>query len=386
MPDALIEHMRNGSNKAHLSPEDWNSRLRYAGFTGNDATFHCEGRMTGDAGLTILSSIPRELTGERVITLLARDEPSTWARSLASHLFQEGYIIKWATLEHEPPASEWVLFLLDVEGPYLHDMSEQVFTALQTYLVNLNNCKALWVSKSSQVVCEDPRYGLISGLARTLRQEQMLDISVFETNIFDDQAINALLKVLKKLILSRQLHVIDPEYEFFSTGGEVLVGRCYWGETLRDTSIQSINVAARKLRVLCPGIIETLDWVPYDRTSLLSGQVEVKVQYVGLNFKVRWCLNLPPSIAHMRYRIFSSQWECLETWKILASKEVVSFNEWHTTLWTTSQVIGSRSWVSEHSVHMRLFQPPSASSFQMRFRLKMLPECLLPIPRLRIRS
>lgn len=235
----------------------------------------------------MVSSIKPTPDESAAVSLLVTDKPGPWAESIAAKLSRQGYSVNWTTLDQEIPANEWIVLLLDLDGPYLHDVSTEGFTALQKFFIKLtDNHRALWVTKMSQLSCEDPRFGLIFGLARTLRQEQMLDLSIFETASFDEQAADAFSSVLKKLMFSRKNLDAEPEYEF-SYKDEVLVGRCHWGGSKNETFTQSQQGTARKLGVGSFGLIETLEWVPYEPCELPSASMEVDMHYVGLNFRVR---------------------------------------------------------------------------------------------------
>ncbi|KAJ5175567.1 Fum1p-like protein [Penicillium canariense] len=273
-------------NRQLLSAREYDACLRNAGFTGNDAVCGSSDASTGFEGLTLLSSIRATPDSNETVTLVVTETPGPWAQQVAAQLSDQGYSINWTTLKEEMPVNEWIVCLLDLDGPYLHELSEPDFVTLQIFLTNLADChRVLWVTRLSGVTCEDPRFGLVFGLARTLRQEQMLDISIFETDAFDEHATDAVCRVLRKLMISRKDALPDPEYEFSSSRGEVLVGRCHWGLSNENKILQSQDETARQLGVGSFGLIETLEWVPYATRELPPSNVEVEMHYVGLNFR-----------------------------------------------------------------------------------------------------
>lgn len=109
--------------------------------------------------------------------------------------FEISYKVTWFTLGEDPSTDDWMVFPLDLDGPYLNEISEERFNILRNYLLKSCDRKMLWVTKSSQLTCEDPRFGLVFGLAQTLRQERMFDISTFETDAFDEKAVDGLSRV-----------------------------------------------------------------------------------------------------------------------------------------------------------------------------------------------
>ncbi|KAM5436380.1 Mycolipanoate synthase [Microsporum ferrugineum] len=268
----------------YLSPERWDQELRAAGFTGNE-TIGYDFDMPNQTAFTILSSLAPTLISRNDITLLADDSPSPWAKELASNLCEQGYNVHWGSLNQAPPANHCIVSLLDLDGPYLHTVSEQRYSALHTYLMEMDNSKMMWVTKTSQLTCGDPRFELIFGLARTLRQEMALDISTFETDIFDSVALNALIDVLTKVEKSRAFSENVLEYEFSFRCGTIYTGRCHWASPQSQMPIEPLKEQPRKLEIGSLGSVDTLRWAPFDAEELTGTDVEIDMHYLGLNFR-----------------------------------------------------------------------------------------------------
>ncbi|KAM5491840.1 Mycolipanoate synthase [Microsporum canis] len=268
----------------YLSPERWDQELRAAGFTGNE-TISYDFDMPNQTAFTILSSLAPTLISRNDITLLADDSTSPWAKELASNLCEQGYNVHWGSLNQAPPANHCIVSLLDLDGPYLHTVSEQRYSALHAYLMEMDNSKMMWVTKTSQLTCGDPRFGLIFGLARTLRQEMALDISTFETDIFDSVALNALIDVLTKVEKSRAFSENDLEYEFSFHCGTIYTGRCHWASPQSQMPIEPLKEQPRKLEIGSLGSVDTLRWAPFDTEELTGTDVEIDMHYLGLNFR-----------------------------------------------------------------------------------------------------
>ncbi|KAL3478889.1 hypothetical protein BJX99DRAFT_268945 [Aspergillus californicus] len=271
-----------------LTLEDLKSALENAGFSGNEAT-SCDMEPPNHTTLSILSSIPpEEPAKKKTIVLLTRGTPEPWVDELISTLVRRGYAVRIRVpqiglfpddLEH------MVVSLLDLDGPYLHDVSENEYSTLQTLLGQIEQTQILWVTQLSQIQCTDPRFGLIFGFARTMRHEKAADFSIFETGVFDGTAADSLVQVIEKLRWSREIPDLDPEYEFSFFQGTVHTGRCHWVSPADHMENQSTQDLPRKLDSESLGSIDSLRWIPFESPELKEGEVEIDMHYVGLNFR-----------------------------------------------------------------------------------------------------
>ncbi|KAH8690939.1 kinase subdomain-containing protein [Talaromyces proteolyticus] len=280
----LVEDGRG--DKLYISPETWHCKLRAAGFSGNDAIAN-DVDSPYQTHFTMLSRVALEDDTSKIdILLLTTSTPGPWAQAVQSHLLDQGYTVKWGTLDEQPPANHWIVSFLDLEGPYLYNMTEQKYTKLWNYLKQADKSRMLWVSNIAQLMCPDPRFGLIFGFARTIRQEILLDISILETDVYDESSVHALSQVLKKLQRSRQGSDIDLEYEFSFYKGSVHTGRCHWiNDPLAKIPAQPLTEVSLKLDIGSIGMINTLRWTPVENCQLEKGQIEIDMQYIGLNFR-----------------------------------------------------------------------------------------------------
>ncbi|KAK2811573.1 hypothetical protein FQN49_008445, partial [Arthroderma sp. PD_2] len=267
-----------------VSPEKWELELRAAGFVRNEAISY-DLDLPNRTSFTLLSSVAHTPNNHKDVTLLAGGSPRPWAKEVACTLREQGYNVNWGTLTQAPPADQWIISLLDLDGPYLHNISEQGYTALHAFLTHINKSKMIWVTNMGQLACADPRFSLIFGLARTLRHELALDISTFETDIFDSTAVNAFLGVLKKLEWSREHSNADPEYEFSFYNGTVHTARCHWTSPRLQMPIQPTDETPWKLAIGSLGSVDTLHWAPFEQVKLKGNDVEVEMVYLGLNFR-----------------------------------------------------------------------------------------------------
>ncbi|KAL4997452.1 hypothetical protein BDV10DRAFT_186245 [Aspergillus recurvatus] len=272
---------------APLARQEIDTALRTVGFSGIEA-------ISGDVGppnsssLSLLSSVVPEVPKKSIMLLVEAPitPPWVWVGSLKRILELRGYEVCICNLQAGLPAEgEYLtISLLDMDGPYLHNLSEDRFTALQGLLSDFKQ-PILWVTELSQFRCEDPRYGLIFGFARTMRHEKDADFSTFEVDVFDDKSAKSLVCVVEKLLWSRANADIDPEYEFALYQGTIYVGRCHWVSPADHMDNDSSRNLPRRLDVGSLGSIDTLRWTPFEDPPLEEGQVEIDMQYIGLNFR-----------------------------------------------------------------------------------------------------
>ncbi|EGE05508.1 fatty acid synthase S-acetyltransferase [Trichophyton equinum CBS 127.97] len=272
-------------NSQCLSSEQWEQQLHTAGFSGVDAiSFDFDAHH--QTSFSILSTVKPSPSTNTDVTLLAGDIPCPWAKEIAGSLEKTGYRVHWGRLDQSPPTSHCIVSVLDLESPFLHNLSEEKYIALHSYLTKIGKSRMIWVTRMNQLECSDPNFGIIFGLARTLRNEMGLDISTFETNVFTSAAINGLSKVLDKVERSRASSALGPEYEFAFHNGGIYIGRCHWVSPHSQMPIESLGETPRKLAIKTIGSVDSLYWKPFaDATELTGDEIEIDMHYIGLNFR-----------------------------------------------------------------------------------------------------
>lgn len=278
------------NDKPYISRDRWDTELRNAGFLGIEGMAY-DVAPPHQTYLTMLSRVPfsqPEAEKYSKVTLLTIGSPEPWANEVASCFREGGCVVNWTTLQDTPPENHWIISLLDLNGPYLDDISEERYRSLQSFLLETDKSHMIWVTSSSQMDCADPRFGLILGLTRALRHEMPGSISLFETDCYTQLAAGALFKVFEKLQRVRRCSeaaVTESEYSFFQ--GVTHVSRCHWMHTAQ-ISPRPETQCPRKLDVGSFGLIDTTQWVAIagHREDLEKGHIEVDVHYVGLNFRV----------------------------------------------------------------------------------------------------
>ena len=285
-------------DQPYVSLERWDRELRSAGFTGAEVVERGDSSpfptsvsiISRPASQT--SSLPKE------ITLLTQVPSTGWAREVEERFQYKGYTVYWATLSQPPQNHRNIVSLLDIETPYFGHLSKEAFNALQRFLGQSRESRLLWVTQETTLACSNPQFGTIHGLARSLRQEMSLDISVVEVDRRDSVAARTLVELYEKIQNARELSHLNVEYEFVLNDGIVYIGRAHWTSLSEQLSSIPPPHTPRKLDIGSFGQLETLQWVPKTINQPLgSGEVEVDIHYVGLNFRV----TSPPDTMCIKY-------------------------------------------------------------------------------------
>ncbi|OJZ83134.1 hypothetical protein ASPFODRAFT_142034 [Aspergillus luchuensis CBS 106.47] len=273
-------------DKPYIPGEEWDKKLRAAGFTGSETI---ERDLEGSVQplFTIISRPVQEPIPDREVTILASNPEETgWPGDVAVCFRNSGYKVHWSTLDNSPCSGQAVISLLEVDSPYFTQSSQEQFSTLQRFLMHNKGCSILWVTQPSTLSCTDPRFSIIHGLARVLRRELSLDLSVLEMDSAGRPAPYTLVELHEKIQQARQKPDGDLEYEFALDGGVVHTARSYPTSLSDQLTTQPPIDTPRKLGIQQVGLTSTLQWVPGSVPQKLnSGEVEVEMSYVGLNFK-----------------------------------------------------------------------------------------------------
>ncbi|GFF62126.1 putative acyl carrier protein [Aspergillus udagawae] len=266
----------------YMEPERWNEELCAAGFTGSEVTVYDE-ELVHYPAFTLISRISTRFSNEGEVALLTMGAPGDWTKTLAGNLQDRGYTVTWTTLREDPPVVQCIILLLDLERPFLDNMSESELTAVQGFMARVAGKQILWLTHSMYHHSEDPHFGLTHGFVRTLRLEMKLDITIFEVDVLDALTAKNLVNVYEKIRLDKSTNNKDRDYEFVLHKGVVYVGRCH-GVSHRPRSCSTNNVA-QKLDIATLGAMQSLQWSQTCGHLIGKGQIEVDVHYVGLNFR-----------------------------------------------------------------------------------------------------
>ncbi|KAJ0414376.1 hypothetical protein BJY00DRAFT_321073 [Aspergillus carlsbadensis] len=279
----LSEDMNN-PNSPFTHPELWGGELRTAGFAGTEA-------MASDplGSVSIISRSSHVASGLNEIAIITpADTLLPWAEEVSSEFERQGYAVQHRTLDNPPDQGRFVVCLLDTHIPYLEQLAEKGFDILRDYLVEAQDTRLLWVTPpATHNKCENPGFGTIHGLARTLRNEIGLDLSILELDRLHPGAAEAIVSVSQKINAARDRLDADQDYEFAFTDGKVSIPRSSRSSFCQELTSMPSPDSPRCLSIGSVGHLDTIQWVPTPSTTdpLGVGEVDVDVAYVGLNFR-----------------------------------------------------------------------------------------------------
>ncbi|KAE8310676.1 hypothetical protein BDV41DRAFT_590299 [Aspergillus transmontanensis] len=263
----------------------WTKELYNAGFKGlfkdmplNRTSFPCS--------FTQVVHVPYgdDTQGQHIVLLGPQRNP--WAKQVAKAFQNSGHTVSWGSLDGKISGSQTVISLLDLDGPFFRDMSEKELDSFKNLVASA--ARILWVTRSLQIRCDDPDYGLVLGLSRTIKREDGPYFGTFEIDQFDENAVAALLRVHEKFCQQYYAKdTADLDYEFALHEGIIHIGRFQWTSLSDQLLAESEIGLPTKLAVSSYGSLNSLYWAAYtDPHNILGADdVEVDISFVGLNFR-----------------------------------------------------------------------------------------------------
>ncbi|EHA28193.1 hypothetical protein ASPNIDRAFT_43495 [Aspergillus niger ATCC 1015] len=268
--------------KPYISGERWDMQLRAAGFTGCEAI---DRDLDGSIQplFTIISRPAQETVSDREVTILSSDpDEAGWPADVAACFRSNGYQVHWSSLNSLPCSSRAIISLLEVDSPYFTQSSKEEFLVLQRFLMRNKGSRILWVTQPSTFSCTDPRFSIIHGLARVLRRELSLDLSLLERDSNEKPAPEILLKLHEKIQQSRENPDTDVEYEFALEGGVVHTARSYHSSLSQELTMQPPMDTPRKLGTQQVGLTSTLQWDTLVAMGLIGNPNDMDLEATGV--------------------------------------------------------------------------------------------------------
>ncbi|KAL9076681.1 MAG: hypothetical protein Q9157_003571 [Trypethelium eluteriae] len=261
----------------YISPSKWDKVLRQAGFDGVHSLQH------GDCFNANMVALPARPAVKKQLTLIVDGHLTSTTNEAASVLRRKGYQLDICVLGETPPSGQDIIALVDVGGPFLHNIDEKGYLRLHEMLQNCKDSGILWVTGAAQVKCSDPRYGMVLGMARTLRNELSLDIGTLELEKFDSQGWEALAAVLPEF--QRRAHdcELSPSLEWAFVDGLIQIPRFHWTSVNKQLLAPDSPHSARKLQIGKRGFFNSLYWKQHNFAEPERDCVQVRNCAVGLN-------------------------------------------------------------------------------------------------------
>jgi hypothetical protein len=266
-----------------VSVERWQEELKVAGFGDVEFTIHGEHAMA----VALIMKAPRTAILPRSVNLLVPEERSQWVVDVQAYFEKEGYQVNTCSLSQSPSLEGNVISLLDTAGPFFFDLKSANFQPLKECIRGPSVKHVLWVTKSSQITCQDPRYGLTQGFIRAFHGESYANgasAATLEIDNFDTHAIRHLLQVYEDSCWTDSS--AEPRRDEYALHkGVIHVARYQSMNIEKELQTPANDDVPRRLGLETTGLLESFYWREDAPSTLREGELRLQVKYVGLNFK-----------------------------------------------------------------------------------------------------
>ncbi|KAJ5297689.1 Acyl transferase/acyl hydrolase/lysophospholipase [Penicillium antarcticum] len=273
-------------DEPYISPDRWAKELEAAGFRAPDAIVLDSPEPYQMSGVLVARPAV-EQPPRKIVTLLTYSG-SKCAGPILQRLESRGYTVHCCGLQDmHIPIEQNVIALLEDEGPFFEDMNDERFGSFQALIEGLKNCGIFWITGLSQIQCQDPRFGQINGIARTIRSEMLIDFATCEVDNVSS-SLDKIIDVFECFQLRQEDEMLKPEFEYAIVDNTVHVGRIYpfsvQGQLLTSGSSDGVHLRTRR-----PGHLSALHWAYQEIGAPSDDEVEVEIYATGLNFKDVLC-------------------------------------------------------------------------------------------------
>ncbi|KAF4945826.1 hypothetical protein FGADI_11645 [Fusarium gaditjirri] len=271
-------------NEPYVSAGIWHEKLLQAGFSGVEA-YAFDGNMSNS--IIARPAQPRCEQLKRV-SIIAHKLNNPAVAEVTKYLQGTGLELDLFSLGQVLTPGQPAVFLMDLEAPFLVNMTEEQFNSFKRTLFSVQDVPFCWVTGACQIGCKNPDYALVNGMARSIRQETGIDLVTFELEVFDESAWKALSDLLETFPSRVTDGEVDTDFEseYAFHAGTIQVGRMHWINVNSELQDKRPENRTESLVIDKPGIIQTLHWKQKTSPVLKAEDwVQVDTRAVGLNFK-----------------------------------------------------------------------------------------------------
>lgn len=268
-----------------VSTERWDKELQSAGFAPIEAVVYDDPDLAKHIGMNIIAHPARVVDDFKAVTLLHTESQaaSTYVQQVEDVLLAQDFIVDRCTVGQPIPQNQDIISLLELEDPFIYDLNAEDFEALKNILADIGSSNILWVTRSSQLDVQDPRFSQTLGFARTVRSELSIPFATLELDTLNANAFERIINVYTKL--QETASDAQPEYEYVLKDNVVLTGRYHWINTKKELSQAPSSGQALKLDIGRPGLLTSLGWTSYALETLGADEVVIAPRSVGMNFR-----------------------------------------------------------------------------------------------------
>ena len=275
----------------YLPAEEWDQKLRTAGFNGCEAlTFDNE--RPYNLNVNIVSRPEINLEYPNNITLLSGPSRVHPLAIQVEKLLQEkgcdSQHYQWGSGNVSIPEQDLISFV-DLDQPLLSNPEAGDWNGLIKIIESLQQVTVLWLTNPTQVNSKDPHAALVLGLARTARSELAMSLATMELQDWSlPGADKAVVDVIRRVEQCREdlTSTLDPDLEYAWVDGTVHIGRFHWYTVPKALKSSTASPPDTKELIIDKrGLLQTLHWSGRPLPALASDEVQIDVKAVGLNFQ-----------------------------------------------------------------------------------------------------
>ncbi|KAJ6199405.1 LOW QUALITY PROTEIN: polyketide synthase [Bipolaris maydis] len=283
-------------DEPYVHPERWDGDLRAAGFTGvADCMLDAPRPHQGNAFMIAYPAIKDALP--KPVTLLYDDASQQVVEDLKNELSQHGcfetVLQHWDSAE-SVVAKRNIICLLDINKPFFFDIEASRFDKFRHWMAQVAESKngILWLTRSSQLSCEHPRWGQTPGAMRTIQKDMGIDLAICELDRLTSLSLKAVAQISERFS-RRHTSSHKLELEYAIEDGNIYIPRLYplnvdselckpdsSATTLPQTDNGELNLTLGTV-----GRLDTLQWTTcsYERPG--ENEVAIEIMATGLNFR-----------------------------------------------------------------------------------------------------
>ncbi|KAK2048031.1 putative polyketide synthase [Colletotrichum somersetense] len=276
----------------YISAEEWDIKLRAAGFNGCDTvTFDNERPYHLNANIISRPAVEEQECQMDIALLSGLSGIHPLAEQVEELLQAKGYHVEhrlWGDGDNDPVSDRDVISFIDLDQQLLDNPGQQDWSRFIKTIEALQQATMLWLTNSAQINAKDPHAGLVLGMARTIRSELAMSLATMELEDWSlPGAAKAVADVLKKVQHGKDdmTSLLDPDLEYAWVDGKVHVGRFHWytvPSALRETA--PFPPDTKVVEVSKRGLLQTMHWSGQPLPALADGDVQVDIRAVGINF------------------------------------------------------------------------------------------------------
>ena len=269
-----------------ITPEEWDRRLRGAGFAGCDSIIlDCEQPYTYNANIIAKPAlvVPSPLP----VILLGGDVASSLAVNVESLLRAQNIEVEHYRWDQDLPSDRDIVSFVDLGNkPLLRNVTEEDLARFLKMVDSFQQSTVLWLSPPAQIHPADPHAAQVHGLARTIRSELAMSFATLELSNWNAGAADAITNVLNEVRKSKDDDSeLDPDWEYVWVDGNINVSRFHWIPVEKSLSETTKSADTKGLAIGTSGLLQTLNWVSHPIDEPAPDEVNIKMSVVGLNFK-----------------------------------------------------------------------------------------------------